>query len=287
MVFLLEQWKKHFERERPAVPEPAAAAESIEALLGESDPSGSGEEALVPDPEWEDTEQVRTPRWQRPAIFVVAGLLFLTAGGYTLANDWWVARQRQSLDQQLRRTAATVQSEAVRKGGEMQSSFDQLLAQDDKPKAILTLPPPPVPAAAKFTQTLPPVLKRLPPLPPLAPPPRALPPPPIPAAAVPAGQIGTAPAKIALVGGNEQVVLLDVGGERLQLMQGQTSPQGITVLSAMALPGRYSVRLRRSDGSPLELTMVAGTPPAADTRADVAQSAPASRPPSEPVTPLY
>ncbi len=280
MTFLIERWNRRFGRDPQAVqiPEPA-----IESLLQNQELDR--EEDLVPDPEWDQIAQKRSRYWQRPVLFVIAALLLLSAVGYTLANDWWLARQHKNLDRQIGSTAATVKAEAVETKAQLQEGFEQLL-QAETARPALVLPPTPPTPPAKFSQLPPPeVIRRLPPLPSFnAPTVRSLPPQP--------GIISKVQPqpKVILVGGNEQVVLLDVNGERVQLVPGQTNPHNITVISARNEPGRYGVKLRLANGSPLYLNLTTTiSNPNTEVAEAGSQEAPVPAPPvkNEQITPLY
>ncbi|BAC91844.1 hypothetical protein [Gloeobacter violaceus] len=288
MTFLREQWKKRFDSASQAGFIPESSEPSIAPLLSGRDAAAS--EPLVPDPEWDGIEPVHRRQWQRPVLFVLAGMLLLAGGGYALAQDWWLVRQRHTLDRQIERTANSVQSEAARKGAEVQTSIEQLLEQDGPPRPVLTLPPPPPPPAAppRFAQMLPPPVRQLPPLPPLAAPPSLNRVTPLPPPVRPAQEASQT--KIALIGGNERVVLLEVEGERVQLAPGQSGPRSVTVVSAHTSPGRYRVRVRQADGRAVELSLVSGaattgSPPEALARLE--SSVPPPVPSPEQITPLY
>lgn len=240
MLFLKNPFKRVLEDDAGVLEPLLAATETDDQAL------------LIPDPDWEADFQRRKPTWQRPALFACAGLSFFFAGWYTFTHDWWVAHQSANLDRQFHRTAAIAQSETVQKTVQIKDGLDALLADNTQAAAAplppITVPPPPP------TRLLPPppipVMRRLPPLPTMVPSPRqALLPPAIritPSVSTP---------KITLVGGNDRIVLLDVAGERMQLVPGQTGPQEITVLSAQSFSNHYSVQLRLGNGNLLNLNL--------------------------------
>jgi hypothetical protein len=260
MLFLKNPFKRDLD-EDTTVLEPLLAATK--------DP-----ELLVPDPDWEADFQQRKPTWQRPALFACAGMLLLIAGWFTVTHDWWVAHQSANLDRQVQRTAAIAKTETVQKTAQIKDGFEALLA--DYTQAVAApLPPiaaPPIPATRLSPPPPIPVMRRLPPLPTMVQ--QLKLPPPVPAIQV----VPTAPTpKITLVGGNDRVVLLDVSGERLQLVPGQTGSQEITVVSAQSLSNRYSVQLRLGNGRLLNLNLAFNS-----------NAAEVSRPQKdEPITPLF
>ncbi|MBC7880359.1 MAG: hypothetical protein H7Y37_03430 [Anaerolineae bacterium] len=232
------------------------------------------QELLVPDPDWEAEFQQRKPTWQRPALFAFAGLLLLIAGWFTVTHDWWVAHQSANLDRQVQRTATIARTETVQKTAQIKDGFEALLA-DNTQAVAAPLPPiaaPPLPPTRLSPPPPIPVMRRLPPLPTMVQ--QLKLPAPMPAIQV----VPTTPTpKITLVGGNERVVLLDVAGERLQLVPGQTGPQEITVLSAKSLSSHYSVQLRLGNGKLLNLNLAFNSNPAEVARPQK----------DEPITPLF
>jgi hypothetical protein len=262
MLFLKNPFKR----------EPDGDSAVLEPLLASA--KAEDQELLVPDPDWEADFQKRKPTWQRPALFASAGVLLLIGGWFTVTHDWWVARQSANLDRQMQRTATIAKAETIQKTAQIKDGFEALLA-DNSQAVAAPLPPiatPPLPPTRLSPPPPIPVMRRLPPLPTMVQQWKL--PPPIPAIQV----VPTAPTpKITLVGGNDRVVLLDVAGERLQLVPGQTSPQEITVLSAQNLSNHYSVQLRLGNGKLLNLNLAFNS-----------NLVEASRPQKdEPITPLF
>lgn len=273
MAFLTDQWMKHFRRAPESAPPPELAS-----LLSAGVPDD--DEALVPDPEWEGTELVRPGNWRRPVLFMVAGALVITGTGYTLANDWWVAKQQRSLDRQLDRTAAGMQVRAIAQTTQIRDGLDALLARQEPDKKVPILPVsalPPTPP--KLVTHILPVLRRLPPLLPMVPPP---PRPTVPILPIQAVRSPLPAPKVRLIGGNERIVLLDVEGERLQLAPGQTGSREITVLAVRSTPERYNVQVRLGDGKLLDLSLAFGGGTMTAARPD-----PVAPLQSTGVTPLY
>lgn len=246
MVSLAEGWKKYFQRTTA----PAEAAPEQILLDQLATQLQTPEETLIPDPDWIEEPESRQSQWQRPVLFMIACALFATALGYTLTKDWWVARQQQNLERNLERTATSLRQQAGQTTTQIQDGLEQLLPPEEPPPIGKFLPPAPAIPSVQFA---PPALRQLPPAPAVLPPIQPLPTPPVSRETVRVS-LDTRP-KIALIGGNQNVVLLSVGGERMQMVPGQTGPDGLAVVSIRTTTTHYRVGLRLGDGHPLELSI--------------------------------
>lgn len=247
MVSLVEGWKRYFQ----GTTAPAEAAPEQILLDQLATQLQTPEETLIPDPDWVEEPESSKGQWQRPVLFMIACALFATALGYTLTKDWWVARQQQNLERNIERTATSLKQQAGETTTQIQDGLEQLLPPAELPPLGKFLPPVPAVPAVQF---VPPALRQLPPAPTVLPPIRPLPTPPVSQETVRVSVEATQP-KIALIGGNQNVVLLSVGGERLQMVPGQTGPDGLAVVSIRSTPTHYRVGLRLGDGHPLDLSI--------------------------------